>query len=255
MPTFTIPFSARMPEGWTDPSWGTFERRFLAVNGATKTTPDWADVVDAYTDHPIGALDDPGTETYIGIDQPGYDAYARSIPMSTIPSITYYLHVYGRQAAPVEVPAWEDVQVGGAVRVYPHVIARRRGADVFLYQTTTSGGSTYGGDDLAFPVDLGGGWEKLRTQWFLSSEAQWNQFAALVASGDAVFAVSTDSVAEAFDVAWIAIEFAYQEAAEAPVLRVHPRSDGRGLSSARRVWPPSKVSQDHRWLPYGGGYR
>lgn len=40
-----------------------------------------------------------------------------------------------------------------------------------------------------------------------------------------------------------------------PIMRVYPRSDGRGLSSARRVWPPSKASQDNRWLPYGGGYR
>lgn len=40
-----------------------------------------------------------------------------------------------------------------------------------------------------------------------------------------------------------------------PVLRVHPRGDGRGLSSARRVWPPSKTTQDNRWHPLGGGYR
>ena len=45
------------------------------------------------------------------------------------------------------------------------------------------------------------------------------------------------------------------EPSAAPILRVHPRHDGRGLSSARRVWPPSKTVQDRRWLPFGGGYR
>lgn len=44
------------------------------------------------------------------------------------------------------------------------------------------------------------------------------------------------------------------EPTAAPILRVYPRSDGRA-GGARRVWPPSKASQDNRWLPYGGGYR
>lgn len=54
--------------------------------------------------------------------------------------------------------------------------------------------------------------------------------------------------------AWI-YELSVSVTYGAPVLRVYPRTDGRGLGSARRVWPPSKTAQDQRWHPFGGGYR
>ena len=55
--------------------------------------------------------------------------------------------------------------------------------------------------------------------------------------------------------AYLAIRITYEIGSEPPVLRVHPRRDGRGQSSAKALWPPSKAAQDRRWLPHGGGYR
>lgn len=51
------------------------------------------------------------------------------------------------------------------------------------------------------------------------------------------------------------VELIFEPALTDPILRVHPRRDGRGTSSARALWPPPKAAQEGRWLPYGGGYR